>query len=133
MVEYLKYISMENNSPIGILTYITPDCFTYMNFLDDEIEFKQNFIEKEFKSWSERIETINLYELNDYYPPREGVPGTYTWEIVYKEEGKPEKVSMGYKNYSRKIADLIMLITDIVDRYRKQRKCIKQNIKLLDD
>lgn len=40
MVEYLKYISMDNQFPIGNVVYINPINFTFLNFLDDEVEFK---------------------------------------------------------------------------------------------
>lgn len=134
MVEYLKYISMENNMPVGIIAYINPCDFTYLNFMDEEIEFKQNFILKEYKYWSEKIEELDLYDQENYYPPQDNIPGSYTWELVYKEEGKPEIVCQGYKNYSGKIHKVLELIAEIELHYRRQRKnCVKQTIKLFED
>ena len=134
MVEYLKYISMENDFPIGNIVYINPINFTYVNFMDDEVEFKQHFVLKEFKNWSRKIEEINLYELDNYYPPKPNTPGDYTWEIAYKEDGKPEIVCMGYRNYSRKISQIIELILEMEIHYKRQRtNCVKQKINLIDD
>ena len=134
MVEYLKYISMDNQFPIGNVVYINPINFTFLNFLDDEVEFKQNFILNEYKEWSKKIEEINLYDQENYYPPIPGAPGDGTWEIAYKEEGKPEIVCMGYKNYSGKISGVIKIILEMETRYRRQRKnCVKQIIKFIDD